>query len=114
MCGIAGALIYGGGGQVAKGDMAGMCHAMVHRGPDAEGVWLSPDGKIGLAHRRLTIIDLADAAGQPMANEDGEILVTYNGEIYNHAALRLELTKAGHRFRTDHSDTEVVVHGYEE
>jgi asparagine synthase (glutamine-hydrolysing) len=72
MCGIAGALIYGGGGQVAKGDMAGMCHAMVHRGPDAEGVWLSPDGKIGLAHRRLTIIDLADAAGQPMANEDGE------------------------------------------
>ncbi|MBT3551566.1 MAG: asparagine synthase (glutamine-hydrolyzing) [Rhodospirillaceae bacterium] len=114
MCGIAGALIYSGGGQVAKSDLAGMCRSMAHRGPDAEGTWLSGDAKVGLAHRRLTIIDLADEAGQPMANEDGEILVTYNGEIYNHAVLRSELIAAGHRFRTDHSDTEVVAHGYEE
>ncbi|MDP6645141.1 MAG: asparagine synthase (glutamine-hydrolyzing) [Rhodospirillales bacterium] len=113
MCGIAGALIYGGG-EVAKRDLVGMCRSMAHRGPDAEGIWLSSDQKAGLAHRRLTIIDLADQAGQPMANEDGEILVTYNGEIYNHASLRDQLTAAGHAFRTDHSDTEVIVHGYEE
>jgi asparagine synthase (glutamine-hydrolysing) len=114
MCGIAGAWIYGGGGQVAERDLAAMCRSMRHRGPDAEGIWVSPQRKIGLAHRRLTIIDLADAAGQPMANEDGEVIVTYNGEIYNHAGLRLELLAAGHKFRTDHSDTEVIVHGYEE
>ncbi|MBV9085552.1 MAG: asparagine synthase (glutamine-hydrolyzing) [Acidobacteriaceae bacterium] len=69
---------------------------------------------MGLAHRRLSIIDLSTSASQPMSNEDGTICVTFNGEIYNHAGLRQELIAAGHTFRTHHSDTEVLVHGYEQ
>lgn len=64
---------------------------------------------MGLAHRRLSIIDLSEAATQPMSNEDGGVWITFNGEIYNHAGLRKELQAAGHQFRTDHSDTEVLV-----
>src|SRR5713226_2546254 len=64
--------------------------------------------------RRLAIIDLSDAAMQPMPNEDGSVRVVFNGEIYNHAEIRVELEHLGHRFRTDHSDTEVIVHGFEE
>jgi asparagine synthase (glutamine-hydrolysing) len=91
-----------------------MRDTMVHRGPDGAGNWVSPDGRVGLAHRRLSIIDLSTAASQPMTNEDGTVWITFNGEIYNHAKLRQELVKAGHRFRSDHSDTEVLIHGYEE
>ena len=69
---------------------------------------------MGLGFRRLAIIDLSEAANQPMANEDGSIQVVFNGEIYNHQSLRQELLSRGHRFRTDHSDTETIVHGYEE
>ena len=114
MCGIAGVLNYAGGAPLEDALLTRMAASMVHRGPDGEGVWLSSDQKIGLAHRRLTIIDLSDDANQPMSNEDGSIRVTYNGEIYNHLDLRQELIAAGHWFHTDHSDTEVVVHGYEE
>ncbi|MEE2760954.1 MAG: asparagine synthase (glutamine-hydrolyzing) [Pseudomonadota bacterium] len=114
MCGIAGVFFYSRDGQIAESDLAAMGRSMAHRGPDAEGTWLSPNGEAGFAHRRLTIIDLADTAGQPMTNEDGAVVVTYNGEIYNHALLRTELAAAGHRFSTDHSDTEVLVHGYEQ
>src|SRR6185437_4110444 len=91
-----------------------MRDSMVHRGPDGAGIWISPDASVGLGHRRLSIIDLSNAAAQPMTNEDGTVWITFNGEIYNHAGLRAELVQAGHRFRTDHSDTEVLVHGYEE
>lgn len=87
---------------------------MRHRGPDGGGEWISPDSRVGLAHRRLSIIDLSPVAGQPMSNEDGKIWITFNGEIYNHAGLRTQLQAAGHSFRTDHSDTEVLIHGYEE
>lgn len=87
---------------------------MVHRGPDGGGNWISPDGRVGLAHRRLSIIDLSAAASQPMQNEDGTVWITFNGEIYNHVGLRAQLVAAGHRLRTDHSDTEVLVHGFEE
>ena len=87
---------------------------MVHRGPDGAGIWLSPDRMVGLGHRRLSIIDLATSASQPMPNEDGAVWITFNGEIYNHIILRNELKLAGHLFQTDHSDTEVLVHGYEE
>lgn len=87
---------------------------MVHRGPDGADCWFSSDGRVGLGHRRLSIIDLSTAATQPMPNEDGTIWVTYNGEIYNHVTLRKELIAAGHTFRTDHSDTEVILHGYEQ
>ena len=72
------------------------------------------DADVFLGHRRLSIIDLATTAFQPMANEDGRVWVVFNGEIYNHAALRAQLVAKGHRFATDHSDTEVLVHGYEE
>ena len=87
---------------------------MHHRGPNGGGVWISASEQIGLAHRRLSIIDLSQAATQPMSNQDGKIWITFNGEIYNHVELREELQQAGYRFRTDHSDTEVLVHGYQE
>jgi asparagine synthase (glutamine-hydrolysing) len=94
--------------------LASMRDAMAHRGPDGKGIWISDDGRVGLAHRRLSIIDLDPRATQPMCNEDCSVWVTFNGEIYNHLSLRKELEVAGHHFKTDHSDTEVLVHGYEE
>jgi asparagine synthase (glutamine-hydrolysing) len=84
---------------------------LTHRGPDAHGTWT--DGRAWLGHRRLKIIDLSDSAAQPMANEDGTVHVTFNGEIYNFPELRRLLEEKGHRFRS-RSDTEVIVHGYEE
>jgi asparagine synthase (glutamine-hydrolysing) len=87
-----------------------MSATLVHRGPDADGALT--DGPVGLAARRLAIIDLK-TGGQPVANEDGSIHVVQNGELYNYRELRAELDRAGHRFRT-HSDTEVLVHLYEE
>src|SRR5205807_8700670 len=81
-----------------------------HRGPDAEGFLL--DGSVALGHRRLKIIDLEGGA-QPLANEDETVWVIFNGEIYNFAEVREELERAGHRFAT-RSDTEVIVHAYEE
>lgn len=114
MCGIVGLLSYGGARAVDRATLERMRDAMVHRGPDGGDTWLSEDRKVGLAHRRLSIVDLAVAATQPMRNEDGSVIITFNGEIYNHAKLRPELIACGHQFRTDHSDTEVLVHGYEE
>jgi asparagine synthase (glutamine-hydrolysing) len=87
-----------------------MSAALVHRGPDSDGTFV--DGGVGLAARRLAIIDLA-GGDQPIPNEDGTCTVVQNGEIYNHAELRAELERAGHVFRT-RSDTEAIVHGYEE
>src|SRR5215475_13796722 len=114
MCGIFGIVQYGAGTPVSDAVVIRARDTMSHRGPDGAGLWRSPDGRVALAHRRLSIIDLSDSAAQPMPNEDGSVWVTYNGEIYNHQGLRLELSGRGHRFRTDHSDTEVLVHGYEE
>jgi len=113
MCGIAGWLSLSGR-PVDGGLLARMRDAMAHRGPDGEGLWTSPDGRVGLGFRRLAIVDLSATANQPMFNEDGSVAVVFNGEIYNHQKLRPELVAKGHRFRTDHSDTEVIVHGYEE
>ncbi|MBV9839816.1 MAG: asparagine synthetase B, partial [Solirubrobacterales bacterium] len=90
-----------------------MRDSMVHRGPDDGGVWRSPDRRVTLAHRRLSIVDLSSAGHQPMSNEDGTVWITYNGEIYNHAALRAELEDAGHRYRS-HTDTETILHLYEQ
>jgi len=84
---------------------------MAARGPDGQGEWLSPDGRVGLGHRRLAIIDLSPAAAQPMTSADGQLVLSYNGEIYNHRALRRELEAEGCVFRT-HSDTEVILHLY--
>jgi len=114
MCGIAGLLHPPGAGEVRAGPLEAMRDAIRHRGPDGAGLWLSDNCAVGLAHRRLSILDLSTVANQPMANEDGRVVVVFNGEIYNHLALRQLLVAAGHRFVTDHSDTEVLVHGFEQ
>ena len=90
-----------------------MRDTMAHRGPDDAGTWVAGDGSAGLGHRRLSIVDLSAAGHQHMCNEDGTIWITYNGEIYNHAALRSELEARGHRYRS-HTDTETILHLYEE
>ena len=87
-----------------------MAATLTHRGPDSDGFHL--DGPVGLAARRLSIIDL-EGGDQPIANEDGSVHVVQNGEIYNHEELRAELARVGHTFRT-RCDTEVLVHAYEE
>jgi asparagine synthase (glutamine-hydrolysing) len=110
VCGICG-LVELQGGPVDADALAAMNAALIHRGPDSEGMLV--DGHVGFAMRRLSIIDLAQG-NQPIANEDGSVHVVQNGEIYNYAELRRELEAKGHRFRTDHSDTEVLVHLYEE
>ncbi len=116
MCGIAGALAFAGSRfEVTEPYLVAMRDVMAHRGPDGTGVWVAPDCRAGLAHRRLSIIDLSESANQPMPNEDGSVQVVFNGEIYNHAEIRRELeSRGGHRWRTDHSDTEVIVHAFEE
>jgi asparagine synthase (glutamine-hydrolysing) len=110
MCGIAGIFDGKGARPIDRAAIARMSQALLHRGPDGDGLHVASG--IALAHRRLSIIDLAGGK-QPLFNEDGTVVITYNGEIYNFQALAAELTRAGHRFRT-HSDTEVVVHGWEE
>ncbi|MBP8199774.1 MAG: asparagine synthetase B, partial [Nitrospira sp.] len=91
-----------------------MRDSLAHRGPDGAGLWIDSHGRIGLGHRRLSIIDLSEAARQPMANEDETLWVAFNGEIYNHTEIRRELEAlGGHRWRTDHSDTEVILHAFE-
>jgi asparagine synthase (glutamine-hydrolysing) len=90
-----------------------MTNVLRHRGPDDAGVLCRPDERVALGHRRLSIIDLSAAGHQPMANEDGTVWISYNGELYNHGALRNELEARGHRYRSD-TDTESIVHLYEE
>jgi len=108
MCGICGFI---GNGNLS--DLERMNQRLSHRGPDDEGVWHQSDTGVYLGHKRLSIIDLTGGT-QPMVSRDGRFVVVYNGEIYNHIHLRRELEKLGHRFFTDHSDTEVLIHGYEE
>jgi asparagine synthase (glutamine-hydrolysing) len=108
MCGLAG---FVGAGTVA--DLRAMGAAIVHRGPDGEGIHVDPSSGVHLLQRRLAIVDIA-GGDQPMWNETGDVGVIFNGEIYNQLELRAALTAKGHVFRSDHSDTEVLVHGYEE
>lgn len=108
MCGIAG--LVGRGGPDA---VRAMTDALAHRGPDGDG-FLSDDALgVHLGHRRLAVIDIG-GGDQPMQDAEGQVAVTFNGEIYNHRALRRELEAVGHRFRSDHSDTEVLVHGWKQ
>jgi asparagine synthase (glutamine-hydrolysing) len=109
MCGICGVFDPGGRG-IDPALIHAMTRLMAERGPDEESTWIGPH--IGLGHRRLTVIDLA-AGAQPVFNEDKSILVVFNGEIYNYRQLRSELEKQGHVFRTQ-TDTEVIVHAYEQ
>jgi asparagine synthase (glutamine-hydrolysing) len=110
MCGIAGFVSCVQLGPDARGRAIAMRDVITHRGPDEAGLYL--DEQAALAHRRLSIVDLTSGQ-QPLGNEDGSIQVIFNGEIYNHADLRPELEARGHRYRT-HSDTETIVHAYEE
>ena len=111
MCGICGKVYFDQEHAVTRQELLAMSSTLVHRGPDGDGVWTA--GNVGLAHRRLAIIDLRAVAGQPMSNEDGSVWITFNGEIYNFRELRTDLEARGHVFRTA-SDTEVIVHAYEE
>jgi asparagine synthase (glutamine-hydrolysing) len=112
MCGIVGVYHYGSQKPVDEVRLRRMCDVIVHRGPDSEGIFLSPDTRsAGLGIRRLAIIDLA-TGDQPIHNEDKTLWVVLNGEIYNYRELRAAL-EPRHRFST-HSDTEVIVHLYEE
>lgn len=116
MCGIVGiwrSASPEGGSPLDSRLLDRMRDALAHRGPDAFGSWIASDGVVGLGHRRLSIVDLSEAARQPMSNEDGSLWITYNGEIYNHAAVRPELERLGHRYRS-RSDTETLLHAYEE
>jgi asparagine synthase (glutamine-hydrolysing) len=110
MCGIAGILEFGEEARVDPGVLRRMCDVMAHRGPDDDGFFIQ--GKIGLGMRRLSIVDLS-TGHQPISNEDGSLWIVFNGEIYNHRALRERLITRGHQFRTQ-SDTESIVHLYEE
>jgi len=110
MCGIAGFLDPRPalGAEALARTAEAMAIPMHHRGPDDAGVWTDPAAGIALAHRRLSIVDLSPAGHQPMTSSCGRLVLTYNGEIYNHAELRAELAAAGRTFR-GHSDTEVLV-----
>lgn len=110
MCGIAGVVYACSDRPVDPTVLQRMTDAVAHRGPDAQGLWRQPG--VGLAHRRLSIVDL-DSGRQPIGNEDGTVQIVFNGEIYNFRELRDELVSKGHVFRT-YSDTEVIVHLYEE
>lgn len=114
MCGINGILTLNHATQhpeVQHSAVQAMNLAIAHRGPDGEGLW--QDGQIALGHRRLAILDLSEAGHQPMFNEDGKLVLVFNGEIYNYLELIPELTARGHQFRS-RTDSEVILHAYEE
>jgi len=110
MCGIAGILKFDPRERAEEHRLVRMREALRHRGPDGKGLMV--EGPVGLAHRRLAIVDV-DAGHQPMCNEDGSVFVVHNGEIYNHAQLRPGLEASGHRYRS-RCDTETILHAYEE
>jgi len=111
MCGITGIITYGGG-KVDLGGLAKFNDALSHRGPDGCGLYISDDGRVGLGHRRLAILDLSENGKQPMSYLDGRYQITFNGEIYNFIELRKELLDCGYKFQSD-SDTEVIMAAYD-
>ena len=111
-CGIVGIAALSARARLSESNVRRMLPALRHRGPDGSGVHLDSSGRVSLGHTRLSIIDLAGGA-QPMSNEDQTVWVSFNGEIFNYLELRELLLEAGHRFST-HSDTEVIVHAYEQ
>jgi asparagine synthase (glutamine-hydrolysing) len=113
MCGICGELTFEAGAVVRREALLAMRDRLIHRGPDDEGLFVGGGGRVGLGFRRLRIIDLTAVANQPMSNEDGSVWVAFNGEIYNFRDLRARLVALGHQFRSQ-SDTETIVHLYEE
>lgn len=111
MCGIAGVFVAPGH-QVDRAGLERMTQRLAHRGPDGAGVWLAADGRIGLGHRRLSIIDVSSAGAQPMTSAGGRYRISFNGEIYNFTDLRQLLERDGAAFR-GHSDTEVALAAFE-
>jgi len=108
MCGTCGFA-----GQGTRDDLKRMTDRLTHRGPDADGFYVADDRPVYFGHRRLSIVDLT-GGGQPMSTSDGDLTVTFNGEIYNQYELRHQLESVGYKFVTDHSDTEVLLHGWRE
>lgn len=114
MCGIAGIYAHNSSATpVDEDELLRIREAMIRRGPDGAGLWMAEDLRVGLAHRRLAIIDLSDGGAQPMASADGRLRITFNGEIYNYRELRKDLEARGCVFRSN-SDTEVLLHLYAE
>ena len=112
MCGINGIFAYHyAANPVDRAELLRTREQMAARGPDGAGEWIAEDRRVGFGHRRLSIIDLSEAGAQPMASADGQLMVTFNGEIYNYLELRQRLQDCGHIFRS-HSDTEVLLHLY--
>lgn len=114
MCGIAAIFAYHNASpDIDRDELRHIRDHMASRGPDGFGEWFSLDGRVGLGHRRLSIIDLSDQAKQPMKNQDGSLVITFNGEIYNYMEIRKGLEDKGYLFQS-RSDTEVLLHLYEE
>jgi asparagine synthase (glutamine-hydrolysing) len=114
MCSINGIFAYHyAAGPIDERELLATRERMSARGPDGAGIWISDDARIGFAHRRLAVIDLSDAGAQPMRSAEGDLVITFNGEIYNYRELRRELIARGHRFKSQ-SDTEVLLHLYAE
>ncbi len=111
MCGIVG--VYKNSGGIDRSLIETMRDTLSHRGPDDAGLWLREDGRLALAHRRLSIIDLSPAGHQPMSDDTGKYAIVFNGEIYNYVELRDQLYSSGHTFRTQ-TDTEVIIESYKE
>ncbi|MFH1052155.1 MAG: asparagine synthetase B, partial [bacterium] len=114
MCGIAGIVEYSSSEpKINQSVLKSMSDVIIHRGPDSEGQWISPDRRCGFAFRRLAIIDLSEAGNQPMSTPDGRFTIVFNGEIYNHQSIRQELILKGYKYRSN-SDTETILFGYNE
>src|SRR5262249_2288433 len=114
MCGIVGICAYRTAApSIDREELRQIRDHMALRGPDGAGEWISEDGRIGLGHRRLSIIELSSKGAQPMLSADGNVAITFNGEIYNYRSLRAELEGKGYTFRTQ-SDTEVLLQLYAE
>ncbi|MBF9061017.1 asparagine synthase (glutamine-hydrolyzing) [Rhodobacterales bacterium HKCCSP123] len=109
MCGIAGILATTAADRVSEPILREMAAALRHRGPDAEGVWIPDGGRVGLGHRRLSILDLSEAGAQPMQSQDARFTLVFNGEIYNHLELRKDLDAGGAHGWRGHSDTETLL-----
>ena len=112
MCGVCGMVAFSDGFALSEDIVTRMRDTLVHRGPDDGGSWHDASERVALGHRRLSIVDLSAAGHQPMGNEDGTVWITFNGEIYNHEALRADLEREGHIYRS-RTDTETILHLYE-
>lgn len=113
MCGITGKIYFNDSGNASEQEVHRMSERIQHRGPDDQGVYVNPSRRVGLGHRRLSIIDLSPAGHQPMTNEDGTVWIVFNGEIYNFQRLRADLQAKGHQFKSN-TDTETIIHLWEE